>query len=322
MSVLIHDGGPDVLSGVLVALRLRGRLLCRSELSAPWSIEFPAGDFAHYHLVERGACVMRVGQEEIALGAGDLVVLPHGRGHVLSDERRRRSTAFDKVLPRRHWGSRSLIRHGGGGTEAHLLCGAFEFDGARDHPVLAQLPDVLRIPREAASAAWLRSTLELLQIEARQREPGTDLLLAHLLGVIFVHLIRAWASEREATSWLTAIRDQQIGDALRLVHGSPERAWSLASLARQVGMSRSTFAERFATLVGEPPLSYLERWRLDLAAHLLRTEMMALDALAARVGYASAASLSRAFKRRFREAPGAYRRRAIRTPGQFPRTTG
>jgi AraC-like DNA-binding protein len=308
----VRDDGPDLLSDVLVSLRIRGRVFCRSEFSAPWSIAFPKGPFAHFHVVQRGRCRLFVGREERLLQSGEIVVLPHGSGHTIGDRPGLRSRPLSALTPAGGWGPHAVIRHGGGGSVAQLLCGAFEFEGLTDHPVLAQLPEVLHIDRERGKGQMMESTLRLLEL-AVAGSPGSDLLRGHLLAVAFVQLLRSWAEDRRV-GWLHALRDRHIGQALRLMHAAPARRWSLNTLARQVGLSRSTFAARFSNDVGVSPLAYLERWRLDLAASLLRSERIGLEDVADRVGYASAPSLIRAFRRRFGATPGEYRRQTIREP--------
>jgi AraC-like DNA-binding protein len=312
VGTVVRDDGPDLLSDVLVALRVRGRVFCRSEVTAPWSIAFPKGPFAHFHVVQRGRCRLFVGREERLLRPGDIVVLPHGSGHTIGDRPGLRPRPLSALAPAGGWGPHAVIRHGGGGASAQLLCGAFEFEGPTDHPVLAQLPEVLHVDRERGASQMLEPTLRLLDV-ATAGAPGSDLLRAHLLAVVFVQLLRSWAEDRRV-GWLHALRDRQIGQALRLMHEAPARRWSLQSLARQVGLSRSTFAARFSSEVGLSPLAYLERWRLDLAASLLRSERMGLEEVADRVGYASAPSFSRAFRRRFGTTPGEYRRRPLSSP--------
>ena len=308
----VRDDGPDLLSDVLVALRVRGRVFCRSEFTAPWSIAFPRGRFAHFHVVQRGRCRLVIGRDERLLRPGDIVVLPHGSGHTIGDRPGLQSRPLSTLVPADGWGPNAVIRHGGGGAVAQLLCGGFEFEGPTDHPVLAQLPEVLHVDRERGAGQMIEATLRLLEVAAAESSGG-DLLRAHLLAVAFVQLLRCWAEERRV-GWLHALRDPHIGQALRLMHAAPARRWSLNTLARHVGLSRSTFAARFSEQIGVSPLAYLERWRLDLASNLLRSERIGLEEVADRVGYASAPSFIRAFRRRFGATPGEYRRRTISEP--------
>lgn len=321
MTVLAEIDGPDVFTDVLSSLRLRGRLFCRTELTGPWALTVPAGDLAHFHVIETGRCQIRFDDEEetLELAAGDLVVLPHGRGYSLADGARvpsiRLTDLLGKDLPdgSQNSGAASLLRHGGGGPEARMICGAFLFEGSEGHPLLSLLPPVVHVPAEAGrQGGWLEMTLRLLSHEAGHPRPGTETLITRLIDILFVQVVRAWLESlpEGRGGWLGALRDRQIGAALGCIHREPQRAWSVASLASAALMSRSAFAARFTALVGEPPLSYLTRWRMHLAADLLRGKGLSLSEVANRIGYESEAAFSRAFKRRLGASPGAFRRPA------------
>lgn len=320
MTVLAEIGpnAPDILTDVLSSLRLRGRLFCRTELTGPWALAIPAGDLAHFHVIEAGRCQIRLDEEEetFELATGDLVVLPHGGGYSLTDDARAQAIPLTDLLGQEPDGSQgsgacSLLRHGGGGPEARMICGAFLFEGSEGHPLLSLLPPVIHVPAEAGrQGGWLEMTLKLLSHEARHPRPGTETLITRLIDIIFVQVVRAWLESlpEGRGGWLGALRDRQIGAALGCIHREPQRAWSVASLASAALMSRSAFAARFTALVGEPPLSYLTRWRMHLAADLLRGKGLSLSEVANRIGYESEAAFSRAFKRRLGASPGAFRR--------------
>jgi transcriptional regulator GlxA family with amidase domain len=142
-------------------------------------------------------------------------------------------------------------------------------------------------------------------------------MLAKLSELMFVEAMRRYAESMppEGKGWLAGVRDPHIGRALALLHAEPERGWTVDDLARQIALSRSVLAERFAALVGEPPIQYLMRWRLALAAQTLRSGDEAIARVAARTGYVSQTAFNRAFKREFGMPPAAWRRRAIRDPG-------
>ncbi|HKF67680.1 MAG TPA: AraC family transcriptional regulator [Vicinamibacterales bacterium] len=303
----------DVLSEVLHAFRLRGQVFCVCEFSAPWSFRVPAGDLAHFHIIERGSATLRLSREQspVPLDTGDLVILPHGAGYTLGDGSRQTSIPLQELLARRP-SQDSVLRLGGDGAQSHLICGAFHFENAAENPILLLLPQVIRIRAGAPGRVeWLKPTLDLLANEARRPGQGSGALVARLTEIIFVQSVRAWIAEQPIgdAGWLGALRDRQIAAALALLHQTPAHAWRVGELARKVGMSRSPFAARFRTLVGAPPLEYLSRWRLHLSTTLLRNEQLTLGAIAERVGYESETAFSKAFKRRFGVAPGVYRRR-------------
>jgi AraC-like DNA-binding protein len=303
----------DVLTTVMDAVRLRSRIFCRSELRAPWGMSLPASDYAHFHVVERGGAWLRLrGQEPVALAGGDLVVVPRGTGHTLTDSLATKARPLSEMAGHRGDEGGCLVMRGGGdGAETQLVCGSFRFERKEAHPLLALLPPVIHLRPEGGHATeWLEATLRFLAWETREARPGTETIVSRLTDVLFVQVLRAWAESlpEGRGGWLGALRDPGVGAALGHIHRSPERAWTNASLALAVGMSRSRFAARFTSLVGEPPLAYLSRWRLETAAGLLQDTALGLAEIAARVGYESEAAFSKAFRRRFGRPPGAYRR--------------
>jgi AraC-like DNA-binding protein len=312
MAVLAEIDGPDVLTDVLASLRLRGRLFCRSELSAPWSLALPASALGHFHVIERGGGWVRLEGEERShpLAAGDLIVLPHGRAYTLSDGPKAPPVPLASLVHEPASGVCSILRHGGDGPATSMICGSFQFEGREGHPLLSLLPPLIHIPGDQGrSAEWLDLTLRFLGQEARHPRPGSETLVTRLIDILFVQVVRAWIEGQPegGGGWLGALRDRQMGAALGMIHREPQRAWSVASLAAAVGMSRSAFAARFTALVSEAPLAYLTRWRMHLAADLLRGKGLTLSEVAGRVGYESEAAFSKAFKRQVGTSPGAFR---------------
>lgn len=305
----------DVLTAVLDALRLRSRIFCRSELKAPWGMALKRSDYAHFHVVERGGAWLQIeGSEPVALAGGDLVVVPHGSGHTLTDSPGTRARPLAEMAGQRPGEGGCVVMRGGGeGAETHLVCGSFRFERREAHPLVDLLPPLIHLrPVETPAAEWLEATLRFLAWETREAKPGTETIVSRLTDVILVQVLRAWIESlpEGRGGWMGALRDPRVGAALALVHRSPERDWTNASLAGSVGMSRSRFAARFTALVGEPPLAYVSRWRLETAAGLLQDGSLGLGEIAARVGYESEAAFSKAFRRRFGTPPGAFRRRA------------
>lgn len=317
MSKIAEYEGADVLADVLDSLKLRGRLFCRCELSAPWALGFARGFFAHFHVVESGACCLKIqdDSEPVALEEGDLVlVIPRGRSYQLGDDLRTPPIPLEKLVGNSQGGLRAVIKHGQGGAETNLICGAFEFQGPRADSSLAVLPPWIRVPRpESHANEWMRATLRFLQKETRDPSVGSETITTRLIDVLFVEAVRSWLRDQPpgAGGWLGALRDPAIGTALGLIHKSPEKQWTVAELAAEVGMSRSPFAARFVELVGQSPMSYLKGWRLQVAARLLHDQKLSLSQIAEKVGYGSDAAFSRIFKREFGAAPGRYRRKPV-----------
>jgi AraC-like DNA-binding protein len=314
MSAILEHQGTDVLADVLDSLKLRGRLFCRCELSAPWALGFAAGVFAHFHVIERGSCYLQLDSQAsaAALEEGDLLlVIPRGQGYQLSDDPRTPPVQLTHIVGNSQGGLRAVIRHGAGGAATNLICGAFEFQGPQAVAALAVLPHWIRVPKNKRHAnEWLNATVRFLQRETREPTMGSETIISRLIDVMLVEAVRAWLEDQPEGSagWLGALRDPAIGTALGLIHKAPQRQWTVPSLAAQVGMSRSPFAVRFTSLVGQAPMSYLKRWRLQLAAKLLQNQTFALSSIAEQAGYESTAAFSRGFKREFGMAPGQYRR--------------
>jgi AraC-like DNA-binding protein len=308
----------DAMTSVIDALRVRGHVYCRTEVSAPWGIAFAKSDLAHFHIIETGPCWLRLegSRHGTRLASGDVALLLHGTGHVLSDAPRSRA------LPLEQWVGKeaaspgvSVLRGGGGGVEARFVCGTFSFERALRHPLVMQLPPLLHIRSgQGRSERWLPRTLRFLAEETRTTRLGTGTIVSRLTDIIFVQALRAWMDGRptgEAT-WSAALRDRRIGAALDRMHESPGRHWTVASLAEEIGMSRSPFAERFKRLVGEAPLTYLTRWRMLTASAWLETSDVAIGEIAERTGYRSEAAFTKAFKRQFGLSPAVFRRRHAR----------
>jgi AraC-like DNA-binding protein len=308
------DPPADVLSNVLVQLRLRAEVVCRSAFSSPWGLAFPPGA-AHFHMVERGTCYVEVaGQRPLLLGRGDLVFLPRGKGHRLIDVPNRRAVAYESVVGPRYENARTLIRWGGGGAVTKVTCGVFRFGVAGVRTVLSVLPALIHVHPSAARASLPAKLLPLLLAEATSTAPGSDLTTSRLLDILFVHGLQRWLSSapRGSLGWVGALRDPRVGRAIAAIHGTPERSWTVGELAAVAGMSRSPFAARFTELVGEPPLKYVARWRMDVAAQFLQSGEGSVREAAERVGYTAEAAFSRAFKRAFGQPPSAYRRATAR----------
>ncbi len=307
----------DVLSDVFQALHLRSELYFRTDITGAWAIEIPADRRKiRFHLVLQGRCAVALSGdgEAVVLEAGDLAVVPHGRAHILADRAGRKPKRLDAVLARVAPDEAGVltIRHDGEGR-VRLLCGFCSFDEAVDHPVLSLLPEFIEVvPSKLGGEPWLAAVLRLMAMEADFAGEGMNGILSRLLEVVFIQTVRARIGGEAAASsgYLQALSDPKLGAALRGMHDQPETPWTLTSLARAAGMSRSVFAERFTTMVGETPIAYLTNWRLMQARRLLRDTSLGTDEIALRCGYASLPSFTRRFKAAFGTGPGAFRRAA------------
>ncbi|WP_018653742.1 AraC family transcriptional regulator [Actinomadura flavalba] len=290
----------DVLSDVISSVSA-GRPHCRRVTHrAPFGQWFPAVAGAGFHLVLRGSCVLVTDDGAVLpLRTGDIVLLPSGRAHGLAD---RGGTPMSERPP-----------EGGGDAEGEestaLLCGAYILDQPRPHPLLDDLPDVLRFPARIGRHPSLNAAVGLLAQEAESPAQGSGAAVPALLDLVLLYLLRAWFDERrEDDGWAAALHDPAVTAALDALHGEPARPWTVADLGRRAGLSRAAFARRFTTTVGQPPLTYLTGWRMILAARLLREPDASLRRVALDVGYTSEFTFAHAFKREYGVPPGEYRR--------------
>lgn len=302
----------DVLTDVLETLRARAACYGRVHASAPWGLSVAGSVDAAFHFVIAGSCYLVVeGEEPIRLSGGDLVALPHGSAHALVDEVGTQPRRLDELLCKRESRGAANLRVGGDGVNATLVCGRIVLEDRANHPLLSALPKVITLRDEASRVIdWLEPTLSFLAAEAASTRPGAQTVVSRLADILFIQIVRGHLASvsSDESGWLSSLQDPQIGSALGAIHRNPERAWTVQSLAESVAMSRSAFASRFARLVGEPPLHYLTRWRMQKARSLLREGRATLAEVAQNVGYDSEAAFSKAFKRAVGRAPGAYRR--------------
>jgi AraC-like DNA-binding protein len=318
----------DVLTDVLETVRVVAACYGRLEATAPWGIRVRSGEDAKFHVVLEGRARLVVDgvDEPIELSAGDIVALPHGHAHSLIDDPSVTPTLLvdptvtpqplEELLVCRARGDNSVMRVGGGGQSSTIVSGRFRFEDRKNNPLLSVLPPVITLRGEMGkSVRWLEPTLKFIACEAQSGRPGSQTVIARLADVLFIQIVRGHLASLpvDGSGWLGALADAQIGAALGHIHQSPEQDWTVQSLASKVAMSRSAFASRFMRLVGEPPLSYVTRWRMQKAASMLRDRKQTLAEVAAQVGYDSEAAFSKAFKRAVGSAPGAYRR-SLRVP--------
>lgn len=302
----------DVLGDILDSVHLGGGVRFQCQLGAPWGMSLPRSTLAEFHLVVRGnACLRVAGQSQpLALQGGDFVAMLGGGEHSLADHADSATRPVAELVDPRALGSFDSLRLGGDGMSTQLLCGYFSFDRSTLHPLISALPGLIHLRGgDLPQAAWLQTTLQFMQSEVEAGRPGAEAVVKRLVGVLFIHMVRRHFEQNPSSANLLAgMADRHIGLSLQLLHQSPQAAWTLESLARQVGLSRSALATRFHQLVGQPPMYYLALWRMQLARRLLHDTALGTEAIASKVGFESAAAFAKAFKRMVGSTPGAFRK--------------
>ena len=315
----------DALSEALRGIRVTGAVFFDGEFTAPWGVSSPAASevaskvapatehMIYFHLVTDGEVTAHVaGHEDVAARAGDILVLPHGDAHALSNGHGYRLHDTSDRLPGMLAGPPRRERTGGGGALTRLICGYFGCERYAQRLFLAGLPPVFTIHvRGDAAGSWIEGSIRHSLEQVESQRAGRAALLSKLAEALFLATLCRYMEELppERTGWLAGARDEAVGRALASVHREPARAWSLDDLARAAGVSRTVLVERFTHFIGQPPLAYLARWRHQLAARLLETGDRNVLQVAMDVGYESEAAFSRAFKREFGLPPARYRRR-------------
>jgi AraC-like DNA-binding protein len=317
----------DVLSEVLRAVRLTGAVFFSVDASAPWVAEAPPAKSVapyimpgvehviEYHVITHGSCWGGiVDQAPVPLETGDIIVFPRGDAHVMSSAPGMRgypAIEFHRPVDGRRLPIKISIREGGG-EETGLICGFLGCDARPFNPLLSALPRVVHVPGRDLTDATLRHFIDAALAESSRPRSGGMSVLARLSELLFIEVVRHYVSmlPPDGVGWLSGLRDEQVGRLLEKLHERPAHPWTLDELAKEVGMSRSVVAERFAHFVGVPPIQYLTQWRMQLAASLLSSTRYVLAEIADKVGYGSEAAFSRAFKRWVGVAPAAYRQGA------------
>jgi AraC-like DNA-binding protein len=319
----------DALSDVLRVAQLTGGVFLHAEFFAPWCIAArvapehcapllgPASHLILYHYVVEGELLVRIaGEEDFVLGPGEVVLLPRNDLHLLGSDLTLPPVLGRDIIQMPNDGGLFAIHHGGDGARTRLVCGFLGCDSAQGNPVLATLPAALRLTIEEGGAAeWIRSTFQYAADEVAAGRPGSATVLAKLSELLFVEAVRRYAEAlpEGQTGWLAGLRDPYVARTLALLHRDLTRAWTVDELGRAVGLSRSALAERFTHLIGVAPMHYLATWRMQVAAHELRTRSTSLAQVANMVGYESEAAFSRAFKKAFGTAPATWRRAKSQT---------
>jgi AraC-like DNA-binding protein len=279
---------------------------------SPWGLELPQSPGASFHAVMAGTAWLRVaGAQPIQLMPGDLLLLPTGVAHRLSSDPRARCRPFDRRMKEEQMTPTGELTLGAAGATTTFVCAAYDYDSEVAQPLMRALPDVMHVPADPVAGRDAAALVELLAHEVGERHAGSRSAIARLIDLLLIAAIRRWLEgldQADEPSWLTGLRDPLIGRVLAMLHDRPGTRWTLDTLAREAHVSRATLARRFSDTVGEPPLAYLARWRMHVAAQRLKHSDDTIDTIARSVGYTSEFAFNRAFARHRGEPPGRYRR--------------
>jgi AraC-like DNA-binding protein len=302
----------DVLTDVLNTLEPKGWLSSRRELASPWRYDFAASKDSMFHVLSFGGAYLQVeGEaEQIRVEDGDVLLFPTGHPHSLYDDPTSPLTRLVHLDYNPQRGHQVVFRKGQG-PKPLMLCGAFHFEYPHDFPLLHHLSKLIHIPgTQGRMEQSFADIVRLIARESASQQPGTEVMLRRLTELLFIQVIRLWIDQQAETSvgWVGALRDQPINTALGLIHQSPEYRWKVQDLADAAALSRSAFSARFTELVGEPPITYLTRWRMLRATRLIKNEVR-METIAEQLGYESEAAFRKAFKREMGIPPAQYRKR-------------
>jgi AraC-like DNA-binding protein len=300
----------DQLSEVFDLVEVRGLLSGGFAVRGPWvsraSIEAPLKFFA---MVAGRARLTTDGVDELVeLEPGDVAILNnrswlHIEGGTGEGPRR-------EIRPEADFPSTSLNGADRGADDV-LIGGRIDLNPAGDALLLQALPPLANVRASAASATNLRGSLYRLFEEVTGNRVGSAFAIRQHCQLLLLEVLRAYVEQAELPpGWLKVLTDERLRPALRLMHAEPGKSWGLEELARAAAMSRTSFAERFRTVAGTPPLTYLSRWRMLLAQRALRDSDVRVGSLAAELGYSSESAFSTAFKREVGQSPLRYRVRA------------
>jgi AraC-like DNA-binding protein len=329
----------DTLSDVLRGVRLRGAVFFHISGSSEWAAEAPPGKeiapllmpgiehVMEYHAVAQGSCWAGIpGGPSAQLFAGDVVMFPHGDGHVVSSAPGMRGDAgvdwlsdvkVDQLPLRLAVNGQAVLPSmpTEDGADVTIICGFLGCDLQPFNPLIAALPRLLHL-RATGADAWIANFTQQAVAESHARRPGGEAMLARMSEMMFVDAVRRYADQlpSQSAGWLAGLRDRFIGRALALMHEQPAQDWTIDELGRRVGLSRSALHERFVLLIGVPPMQYLAQWRMQAASRLLLETRATVAAIALDVGYDSESAFARAFKRLVGKPPAAWRRERDAVP--------
>lgn len=303
----------DILTDILCTLNLKGTLYFRTEFSGKWAVTVPTlPEAARFHLLIKGCCHVRINEDQYqTLHPGDIILVPKGRSHILSDSPQKTAPPLEKVISQSGYKGDGLLVYGSksAGLQTQMVCGHFTFRPGADHPVLRHLPDFITLrDGDRKKFPLLDQSLNLIAERVFSESLGSAAAVTRLSEIVFMEILQSAISANDKLSCaLEALQDARIAKSLQLIHSYPERQWTVESLACEVAMSRSRFSDRFRKLLGETPMTYLADWRLQKSLAMLGETRHPIAQVANKTGYQSPAAFTRAFHCKFGISPKKYR---------------
>ena len=299
----------DPLSEICASMRVQKALFTRVEASAPWGVRSPVHDGFKFALLVRGSCVLttRANEAPITLRSGDVFIALDGSPYETYDAPGSALLDCAEVMARQ---IDDTIAIGGGGAASTFISGCFEIDAHDAAPLMSVLPSLLLLRAGEESNRAIEELLGMLARETARRNMGSDAMIARLFELLFIHAVRAYCEQQALpkTGWLAVTSDPHLKHAAHAMHSDLANEWTLDSLAKIAGMSRSAFAARFKEKAGQTALDYLIRWRMHKATHLIQRSELSLHEIANCIGYRSEAAFNRMFKREVGTTPGQFKR--------------
>lgn len=296
----------DALATVVTLLKPQAIVAKIMHGGGRWGVRYSEFGHPSFALVLKGPCwLAAAGSPATILETGDFVFFPATPGFVLASDPAVKPKTVEPVPSGKQVDE---VFHGDTAVEpsASLLGGYFTFDSVNAAMLLRLLPKMLRIRATDPAIGSVAPLVELIKREALEKRAGRSLVMTRLMEVLLVEALRSAPAELTATGLLAGLRDPQLAAALHALHTQTAYPWTLVTLARQAGMSRSSFAERFTRIVGAPPSTYLLQWRLAVAKDMLTRGQMTVAETALAVGYESASGFSTAFSRETGRSPSAF----------------
>ncbi len=314
----------DVFSDVLSSMRICGSLLLNEAYSPPWAISIPDADrlgvilrvaagvrVVAFHLVERGYMeISFTGESASVVEAGEMVICFGGSSHQISQGLNPQILPIELLVTggQNPFRSESRARS----PSVVCVCGVFLLHDTHLNPLFAALPPLLHATVSQTGVFQnLSGVAELMAQEINRNAPGSSYMVERLLELLCAEAVRSYINRIQPgqTGWLTALKDPIVSRALTMIHSQPGADWSVKNLAQGVAMSPSRFAARFTASLGDSPMGYVSKWRMNVASRLLNSTEKSITEIAADVGYDSLAAFNRAFKRHLSLPPAAWRSR-------------